>query len=94
VAPHDPVTVCRRAGASFDTDPDIAARKLVEIANSMRPSKTAASILINWPFLHELRGRPAEYSAGLKLAIERGWLWLHESGTFVRLTEEGAGLFT
>jgi hypothetical protein len=44
VAPHDPVTVCRRAGASFDTDPDIAARKLVEIANSMRPSKTAASI--------------------------------------------------
>jgi hypothetical protein len=41
-----------------------------------------------------LRGTPAEYSAGLKLAIERGWLWLHESGTFVRLTEEGAGLFT
>jgi hypothetical protein len=41
-----------------------------------------------------LRGTPAEYSAGLKLAIERGLLWLHESGTFVRLTEEGAGLFT
>jgi hypothetical protein len=29
---------------------------------------------INWPFLSELKGSPAEYSAGLKLAIERGWL--------------------
>jgi hypothetical protein len=31
--------------------------------------------------------------AGLKLAIERGWLWLHESGTYVKLTESGAALF-
>jgi hypothetical protein len=30
---------------------------------------------INWPFLSEFKGSPAEYSAGLKLAIERGWLW-------------------
>jgi hypothetical protein len=29
------------------------------------------------------RGSPAEYGAGLKLAIERGWLKMHESGTFV-----------
>jgi hypothetical protein len=27
--------------------------------------------LINWPFLHDLEGTPAEYLAGLKLAIER-----------------------
>jgi hypothetical protein len=27
-----------------------------------------------------LRGSPAEYKAGLDLCIERGWLWLHESG--------------
>ena len=26
----------------------------------------------------------AEYKAGLNLAIARGWLWLHESGTYVR----------
>jgi hypothetical protein len=27
--------------------------------------------LINWPFLHDLRGIPAEYKAGLDLAISR-----------------------
>jgi hypothetical protein len=36
---------------------------------------------------------PAEYSAGLKLAIERGWLWMHESGTYVKFTPEGVALF-
>ena len=25
-------------------------------------------------------GSPAEYGAGMKLAIDRGWLWMHESG--------------
>jgi hypothetical protein len=30
---------------------------------------------------------------GMKLAIERGWLWLHESGTFVKFTDAGAALF-
>jgi hypothetical protein len=27
---------------------------------------------INWPFLSEFKGSPAEYGARLKLAIERG----------------------
>jgi hypothetical protein len=36
---------------------------------------------------------PAEYSAGLKLAIERGWLELDRSGTFVRFTQTGAEPF-
>jgi hypothetical protein len=49
--------------------------------------------LINGPFLFRERATPAEYSAGLKLAIERGWLVLHESGTFVRFTQAGADLF-
>jgi hypothetical protein len=31
---------------------------------------------------------PAEYKAGL-----RGWLWLHESGTYVTFTQAGAALF-
>jgi hypothetical protein len=26
-------------------------------------------------------------------AIERGWLWKHESGTYVKLTQAGADLF-
>jgi hypothetical protein len=29
---------------------------------------------------------PAEYWAGLQLAIAKGWLKLHESGTFVTFT--------
>jgi hypothetical protein len=39
------------------------------------------------------KGTPAEYGAGLKLAIERGWLKTHESGTFVTFTAAGAELF-
>jgi hypothetical protein len=42
------------------------------------------------PFLFQDR---ATDGTGLKLAIERGWLWLHESGSYVRITPEGAGLF-
>jgi hypothetical protein len=39
------------------------------------------------------KGTPAEYSAGLKRAIERGRLELHDSGTFVKFTAAGADLF-
>ena len=48
---------------------------------------------ISEPFLFRDRGSPAEYGAGLKLAIERGWLKMHESGTFVTFTPAGAELF-
>jgi hypothetical protein len=48
---------------------------------------------MNGPFLYVDRGTPAEYSAGLALAIERDWLELHDSGTFVRFTRSGAHLF-
>jgi hypothetical protein len=40
-----------------------------------------------------LRGSSAEYKAGLDFAIERGWLWLHESGTCVKFTQAGSELF-
>lgn len=43
--------------------------------------------------LFELKATPAEYSAGLKLAIERGWLVMHEIGTYVKFTQAGAELF-
>jgi hypothetical protein len=49
--------------------------------------------LLNGPFLFDLKGTPAEYSAGLNLAIERGWLEKHESGTYVKFTQTGAELF-
>jgi len=38
-------------------------------------------------------GSPAEYGAGMELAIERGWLEMHRSGTYVTLTPAGAELF-
>jgi hypothetical protein len=39
------------------------------------------------------KGSPAKYGAGMALAIERGWLTMHESGTYVRFTPAGADLF-
>ena len=41
---------------------------------------------INEPFLYQLKGTPAHYKAGLDRAIANGWLWLHESGTYVKLS--------
>jgi len=35
-----------------------------------------------------------ECKAGLDLAISRGCLWLHESGTYVKLTQAGADLLS
>jgi hypothetical protein len=77
------------------SDPEAAARKLIEIANSVEAVQDGCIHieLLNGPFLFEHKGLPAEYGAGLKLAIERGWLWLHESGTYVRFTQAGTELF-
>ena len=48
---------------------------------------------INGPFLFQLKGTPAEYKAGLERAIAKGWLVLHESGSYVKFTETGAAMF-
>ena len=76
-------------------DPDAAARRLIEIANSVETVQDGRIHIekINGPFLYREGGSPAEYGAGLKLAIERGWLWMHESGTYVKFTPAGAELF-
>ena len=76
-------------------DPEAAARKLLEIANSVEAVQDGRIYieLINWPFLHDLKGTPEEYGAGLEFAIERGWLWKHESGTYVKFTQAGAEMF-
>jgi len=75
-------------------DPDAAARKLVEIANAVEAVQDGRIYieLINAAFL-AAGGSPAEYRAGLERTIAQGWLWLHESGTFVKFTPAGAELF-
>jgi hypothetical protein len=76
-------------------DPETAARKLVEIANSVEAVQNGRIFieLVNAPFLYEHKGSPAEYKAGLDLAIARGWLVLDRSGTYVKFTGAGAELF-
>jgi len=75
-------------------DPEKAARRILEIANAVEPVQGRIHIeKINEPFLFRDRGSPAEYGAGIKLAIERGWLKIHESGTFVTFTPAGVELF-
>ena len=76
-------------------DPEAAAGKIVELANAVEPVQDGRIHMekINGPFLFQLKGTPAEYKAGLDLAIAKGWLMMHESGTFVKFTQAGADLF-
>ena len=75
-------------------DPDIAARKLIEIASTIEPVQDGRIYIesLNRPFLFSHGGSPAEHGAGIKLAIERGWITMHESGTHVRFTQSGSDL--
>lgn len=54
-------------------DPEIAARKLVEIASTVEPVQDGRIHIekINGPFLFSHGGSPAEYGAGLAAAIAR-----------------------
>jgi len=56
----------------------------VEHAQAFEPIQDGRIYIekLNGPFLFGDKGTPAEYSAGLKLAIERGWLKMHESEPF------------
>jgi hypothetical protein len=76
-------------------DPEKAARKILEIANTVEPIQDGRIHIekINGPFLFKEGGSPAEYGAGLELAIAKGWLWRHESGVYVKFTQAGAELF-
>jgi hypothetical protein len=76
-------------------EPESAMHKLLEIVSTVEPVQDGRIHIekINGPFLFEHGGKPAEYSAGLKLAIERGLLWKHESGTYVKFTQAGAEMF-
>jgi hypothetical protein len=75
-------------------NPDIAARKLVEIANAVEAVQDGRIYIerVNAPFL-AAGGTGDDFRAGIKRAIALGWLCLHESGTYLKFTESGAALF-
>jgi hypothetical protein len=76
------------------TDPDVAARKLIEIANGIEAMQDGRIYIerVNAPFL-AAGGSGDDFRAGIDRAIALGWLWLHESGTYVKFTDSGAELF-
>jgi hypothetical protein len=71
------------------SDPEAAVRKLIEIANAAEPVQDARIYIerVNGPFL-AAGGSPADYRAGIERAIAKGWLWRHESGTYVKFTQQ------
>ena len=73
---------------------DPAARKLIEIANAVEAVQDGRIYIerVNGPFLKE-GGTPDQFRASLARAITLGWLWRHESGTYVKFTPAGAELF-
>jgi hypothetical protein len=48
--------------------------------------------VVNGRFLNE-GGTPDQFRAGIERAIASGWLWRHESWTYVKFTAAGAELF-
>jgi hypothetical protein len=76
-------------------DPAVAARKLLEIANATEAVQDSRIYIekINGQFLFKEGGTPGEYGAGLKFAIDQGWLLKHESGP-VRLKRTQCAIST
>ncbi len=78
-------------------DPETAARKLVEIAAGIEPVQDGRIYIerVNAKFVPLLNGSSKghpEFGNGIRYAVEKGWLDLHESGTYVKLTPPGQGL--
>ncbi|UPK39078.1 hypothetical protein IVB18_18685 [Bradyrhizobium sp. 186] len=73
-------------------DPETAASKLVELTATTDPVQNGRIHIekINAPFMYQHGGSGPEFGAGIKMAVERGWLELHESGTYVRLIKKEA----
>jgi hypothetical protein len=76
-------------------DPEVAARRLVEIAHGVEKAPEGRILIgkVKHPFLFQDNGTATECIAGFRRAIERGRLWMHESGTYVKITRTGAELF-
>ncbi|WP_426615242.1 hypothetical protein [Bradyrhizobium sp. McL0616] len=78
------------------SDPEAAARKLIELAKGIEAVQDGRVHIekLNEPFLFKLKASGPEFGAGIKHAIESGWLELHESGTYVRVLAPGDTLLT
>ena len=74
-------------------DPDVAARKIVEIANDIEAVQDGRIYIerVNEPFLLA-SGSGNDFRAGIERAVALGWLFRHESGTYVRFTDSSAAL--
>ncbi|UPJ40016.1 hypothetical protein IVB40_22080 [Bradyrhizobium sp. 40] len=79
------------ANARPFSDPEAAARKLAEIASGIESVQDGRIHIekINYPFIFRFQGSGPEFGAGIRYAVEKGWLELHESGTYVRLLTPG-----
>jgi hypothetical protein len=73
---------------------DAAARKLIEIANGVEAVQDGRIYIerVNEPFL-AAGGTGEQFRAGIERAIAFGWIWRHESGTYLKFTDSGAALF-
>jgi hypothetical protein len=76
------------------TDPDAAARKIIEIANGVEAVQDGRIFVerVNEPFL-AAGGNGEQFRAGIDRPIALGWLFRHERGTYVKFTDSGAALF-
>jgi hypothetical protein len=85
----------KRTRERLFADPEKAARRLMQHARAFRPAQDGwvEIEMINHPFLYIDKGTAAERHAGLDYAIAQGWIELHESGTYISLTQSGNDLF-
>ncbi|WP_029084996.1 hypothetical protein [Bradyrhizobium sp. th.b2] len=76
-------------------DPEKAARQIMQRAREFEPIQDGRIYLekVSWPLLYLDKASPPEYWAGLRYAIDKGWLEYHESGTYVRILQAGNDLF-
>ena len=76
------------------TDPEVAARKLMEIANGTEPAQDGRIYieLVNAAFL-KAGGTAEQFRAGIHRTVDKGWMVRHEFGTYVKFTPSGAEMF-
>jgi hypothetical protein len=74
------------------TNPDAAARKLVEIANGVEAVQDGRIYIerVNELFL-AAGGSGDQFRAGIERGVTLGWLWRHESGTHPKFTGQTCG---